>query len=104
MAELFELIQVPSTAALVEVFMKFQGDQLNMAVFFWYLVKGDLPSLRNCTRVQWTSHFLQGSLFQIMLVCDRHNLYDAIIYIHNTAILDYISPAERMLAGLSTSE
>ena len=39
---------------------------------------------------------------QIMLVCERHNLYDAIIYIHNTAILDYISPAERMLTGLST--
>ena len=36
-----------------------------------------------------------------MLVCERHNLYDAIIYIHNTAILDYISPAERMLSGLS---
>jgi len=47
-------------------------------------------------------------IHQIMLVCERHNLYDAIIYIHNTAILDYISPAERMLSelrqGLSSKE
>ena len=36
-----------------------------------------------------------------MLVCERHSLYDAIIYIHNSAILDYISPAEKILLELS---
>ena len=30
-----------------------QGDQLNMPVFFWYLVKGDLSSVR-----YYTSHFI----------------------------------------------
>ena len=33
---------------------KVQGDQLNIAVFFWYLVKSDLSSIRYCTRVHWT--------------------------------------------------
>ena len=28
-----------------------QGDQLNMAVFFWYTVKSDLFSVRYCTHV-----------------------------------------------------
>ena len=34
---------------------------MNMAVFFWYLVKSDLSSVGYCTRVHWTSHFLQGT-------------------------------------------
>ena len=38
-----------------------QGDQLNMTVFFWYLVIGDLSGVRFCTRIHWTSHFLQGT-------------------------------------------
>ena len=29
-----------------------------MAVFFWCFVKSDLSSVRYCTRVHWTSHFL----------------------------------------------
>ena len=37
------------------------NDQLNMAVFFWYLVKNYFNSLRYCTRVHWTSYFLQGT-------------------------------------------
>ena len=35
-------------------------DQFNMAVFFWYLVKRDLSSVRYSTRVYLTSHFVQG--------------------------------------------
>ena len=31
-----------------------QPDQINMAVFYWYLVKTDLSSLRYCTRAQIT--------------------------------------------------
>ena len=38
-----------------------QGPQLNMAVFFWYLVKINLISVRFCKRVHWISHFLQGT-------------------------------------------
>ena len=29
-----------------------QGNQLNMTVFFWFLIKSDLSSIRFCTRVQ----------------------------------------------------
>ena len=39
-----------------------------------------------------------------MLVCERHCLYDAIIYIHNNAILDYISPTEKMLNELRKAQ
>ena len=38
-----------------------QGDQLYMAVFFWYLVKSDLFSVRVYSSLRWTSHFLQGT-------------------------------------------
>ena len=37
-----------------------QRDQINMAVFFWYLVKSDLPTVRQCTYVHWT---VDNSLF-----------------------------------------
>ena len=39
--------------------VKLQPDQINMAVFFWYLAKSDLSNVDYCTCVQWTSHFLQ---------------------------------------------
>ena len=35
--------------------IKIHSEQINMAVFFWYLVKSDM-----CRRVHWTSHYLQG--------------------------------------------
>ena len=34
-----------------------QPDQINMAMFFWYLVKRDLSSVRSCTLVDWTCLF-----------------------------------------------
>ena len=37
-----------------------QGDQLNMALFFWYHVKVTYPVYAT-TRVHWTSLFLQGT-------------------------------------------
>ena len=39
-----------------------QLDQINIAVFFLYLVKSDLSSVRYFTRIHWTSHFLQGTI------------------------------------------
>jgi len=36
-------------------------------------------------------------IHQIMVICEKHELYDAIIYIYNNAMLDYISPAEQLL-------
>ena len=38
-----------------------EGHQFNMAVFFWYFEKSDLSSVHYCTRVHWTSHFVQGT-------------------------------------------
>ena len=38
-----------------------QPDQINIAVYFWYLVISVLYTVRYCTRVHWTSHFLQGT-------------------------------------------
>ena len=38
-----------------------QGYQLNMAVYFWYLVKSDLSSVYVYSSVHWASHLLQGT-------------------------------------------
>ena len=38
-----------------------QGDQLYMAVFFWYLGKRDLSSEHVYSSIHLTSHFLQGT-------------------------------------------
>jgi hypothetical protein len=32
-----------------------------------------------------------------MVVSEKHHLYDAILYVYNNAMLDYISPAEKLL-------
>ena len=40
--------------------IKMQGDQLYMAVCFWYLAKSDLSSGHWYISVHLTSHFLQG--------------------------------------------
>ena len=37
-----------------------QGDQLNMAVFFWYLVKSDLPAV-HATGPWWIIYFNKGT-------------------------------------------
>ena len=36
---------------------KVQGDQLNMTVFFWYLVKSNLSNIHAYKSVHWTSYF-----------------------------------------------
>ena len=42
-------------------FTEIQGDQLNMAVCFWYLVKIVFSSVHVNISVHWTSHFLKGT-------------------------------------------
>ena len=37
-----------------------------------------------------------------MVVCEMYQMYDAIIYVYNNAMLDYISPAEKLLAEVKT--
>ena len=53
-------------------------DQLIMTVFFWYLVKSELPSVRYCTCVHWTSHFLQGTIKTRPSLSD-HPVYSSFI-------------------------
>jgi len=48
--------RTPATRLVIN--LKVQPDQLNMAVC---LVNIDLSSVRYCTRVPWTSHFVQGT-------------------------------------------
>ena len=54
-----EFWSVKSTYQTCGLFI--QPDQINMALFFWYLLKSDLSSASYCTRVNWTSHFLQDT-------------------------------------------
>ena len=42
-----DLLEIALTKATVEL-LKVQGDQINMAVLFWYLVKSN-ASVRYCT-------------------------------------------------------
>ena len=47
-----------------------------MVVFLWYLVKIDLSSVGYCTRVHWSSYFLQGTI-NTWLCITRHPVYEA---------------------------
>ena len=54
---------IPGSLAAVEVFTctDIQGDQLNMAVYCWYIVNSDLSSVHENSSLQWTSYFLHGT-------------------------------------------
>ena len=52
---------VSKIADACEESAKVQGDQLNMAMFFWYFVKSYLPSVRYCSHIHWISRILQGT-------------------------------------------
>ena len=45
-----------------------QGDQIDMAVFFWYLVKSDFCRIRYCTHEHWISHYLPRILENIYIL------------------------------------
>jgi len=42
-------------------------------------------------------------IHQVMVVSEKHRLYDAIIYVFNNAMLDYISPAEKLLSEVKNA-
>ena len=43
------------------------------------------------------------AISQVMSLCWLYGLYDAIIYIYNNGMLDYITPAEELLAQLCSA-
>ena len=51
------LAAIFSSIETVKVILQVQGDQLYMAVCFWYLVKYNLSSVRVYFSVHWISHF-----------------------------------------------
>ena len=60
---------IPGSGVIVQIYIEknwtlhdVQGDQLNMVVCFWHLVKSDLWSVQLLySSVHWTSNFLQGT-------------------------------------------
>ena len=63
-----------------------------------YEARDKLEALEACL-----THFAVDCLdiHQAMSICQQHNLFDAIIYIYNNAMLDYITPVEKLLRLLS---
>ena len=57
MAQTEQTVPTPTT----KQYFKVQGDQLNMAVCFWCLVKSNLSCVRVYSSRNWTSYFFQGS-------------------------------------------
>ncbi len=41
--------------------------------------------------------------FQVMSLCWQHGLFEAVIYVHNNGMLDYVTPAEELLSQLASS-
>lgn len=63
-----------------------------------YTSRGKLEGLEACV----THLSVQClDLHQVMSVCQEHHLYDAIIHVYNNAMLDYITPTEKLLALLA---
>lgn len=50
-----------------------------------------------CCRLRSTSLTKKLVIYQVMTVCKENRLYDAIIHIHNKAMLDYTGPIEEMV-------
>ena len=40
-----------------------QGDQVNMALFFWYIERGDLSSVHVYSGLHWTSYLIQAVMW-----------------------------------------
>ena len=55
----FQIAKLITYVQCVSIYI--QGDQLNMAVCFLYLFKGDLSSVHIHSSVHWSGHFLYGT-------------------------------------------
>ena len=39
--------------------------------------------------------------FQIITICNNHGLYDAIIYVYNNGLFDFVAPVEELMTILT---
>ena len=64
----------------------------------------DFHQVRNYAVVYQTVLVLQlYFVLQVMNLCWQHNLHEAVIYIHNNGMMDYVSPAEELLTQLRSA-
>ena len=106
------------------VWNTFNQDPFSTAVYLEslepYILSDQLTQLPTSIVQQFVAHYearnkLEGleaclthfhvtciDIHQAMSICQQHNLYDAIIYIYNNAMLDYITPVEKLLRLLSS--
>eukprot|EP00090_Calanus_glacialis_P010435 TRINITY_DN18820_c0_g1_i1.p1 TRINITY_DN18820_c0_g1~~TRINITY_DN18820_c0_g1_i1.p1 ORF type:complete len:1423 (-),score=489.80 TRINITY_DN18820_c0_g1_i1:146-4273(-) len=101
------------------VWNTFQEDPFSSAVYLEclepYILSDQLTTIPTNIVQQFVSHYharnkLEGleaclthlsvmclDIHQVMSVCQQHQLYDAIIHIYNNAMMDYITPTEKLL-------
>ena len=105
------------------VWTTFNQDPFSTAVYLEclepYILSDQLTQVPTTIVQQFVSHYearskLEGleaclthfsieclDIHQAMSICQQHNLFDAIIYIYNNAMLDYITPVEKLLRLLA---
>lgn len=103
-------------------FDKFNSDALSKSIFLEclepYILDARLSKLQPIIAKELIIHYANKKYFQaleaivthldiisldihlVMTLCWKHSMYDAIIYIHNQAFDDYISPLEELLDHL----
>ena len=117
-------VKLGQTELLFEaVWSTFSQDPFSAAVYLEclepYILSDQLPRLPTPIVQQFVAHYearakLEGleaclthiavdclDIHQALSICQQHNLFDAIIYIYNNAMLDYITPVEKLLKLLS---
>jgi len=107
------------------VWNTFQEDPFSTAVYLEclepYILSDQLNTIPTNIVQQFVSHYharnkLEGleaclthlsvaclDIHQVMSVCQQHHLYDAIIHIYNNAMMDYITPTEKLLELLGNA-
>lgn len=107
------------------VWTTFQEDPFSSAVYLEslepYILSDQLVEIPPAIVQEFVSHYhkrgkLEGleacvthlcvtclDIHQVMSLCQEHQLYDAIIHIYNSAMMDYITPTEKLLALLGSA-
>ncbi|GIY41646.1 vacuolar protein sorting-associated protein 8 homolog [Caerostris extrusa] len=105
-----------------KMYESFQADPLALGVFLEslepYILDGRLKSITPQIVKEFVNYFAEKQLFdsleacvvrlnienldihQVMKLCWEHGLYDAIIYIYNHGMNDYVTPFEELMVNL----